>query len=364
MGIRSFDVVVIGAGQAGLALGYYLRRSSLSFVVLDAGQAPGGAWRRGWDSLRAFSPARWSSLPGKLMSGGPDDYPTRDEMVDYFAMYEKRYELPVVRPVRVESVERTDGGLKVITDSGEWVAGAVVSSTGTQGSPKVPDPPGRGDFRGVQVHSSGYANPHDFEGKRVLVVGGGNSGAQLSSELSQSADTTWVTLDEPEFLPDDVDGRVLFERATEKYRARAEGRPEPPAASLANIVMVPSVLAARERGDLQAVRPFEQFTGSGVVWPDGTEERIDAVVWCTGFGADVSHLESLGIVDGEGRVETEWTHSIEEPRLWLVGYGDWTGFASATVIGVGRTARETVEEIKTALAGDEHEAEGARLVSG
>lgn len=365
MSERHRDVVVIGAGQAGLALGYYLRRGGLSFIMLDANEAPGGSWLRGWASLRAFSPARWTSLPGKLMEGGPDDYPTRDEVVDYFAMYEERYGLSVERPVEVESVERTDGGFSVLADSGEWMARAVVSATGTQGNPYVPEYPGRKTFGGVQVHSSEYRRPEDFAGKRVLVVGGGNSGAQIVAELSVVADTTWVTPGEPEFLPDDVDGRVLFERATEKYRAKSQGLPEPPEANLANVVMVPSVLQARDRGDLASVRPFERFVEGGVVWPDGSEERVDAVIWCTGFGAVLSHLDALGVRDSEGKVATEGTRSLKEPRLWLVGYGDWTGFASATVIGVGRTARETVKEIEDSLdADDGKQPEEARLMSG
>lgn len=362
---KPVDVVVVGAGQAGLALGYYLRRSGLSFVILDANGASGGSWRRGWHSLRAFSPARWTSLPGRLMKGGPDYYPTRDEVVDYFAMYEERYGLSVERPVKVESVRRGEGELVVLTDSGGWRARAVVSATGTQGRPYVPGYPGRDVFRGVQVHSSEYRRPDDFAGKRVLVVGGGNSGAQIAAELSGFARTTWVTPDEPEFLPDDVDGRVLFERATEKYRAKSQGLPEPPAASLANVVMVPSVLEARERGDLASVRPFERLTEDGVVWPGGAEEKIDAVVWCTGFRAALKHLDALCVRGPDGGVITEGTRSVEEPRLWLVGYGDWTGFASATVIGVGRTARETVGEITSSLVDDGDErTKGVRLVSG
>lgn len=361
---RRLDVVVIGAGQAGLAVGYYLRRSGLSFGILDPEEGAGGAWRRGWDSLRAFSPARWSSLPGWLMKGGPDDYPTRDEVVEYFRKYEERYELPVKRPVDIRAVRRhREEGFVVETDGGEWTARAVVSATGTLRAPYVPEYPGRETFGGEQLHSSEYRRPEEFAGRRVLVVGGGNSGAQIMAEVSEVADATWVTPEEPEFLPDDVDGRVLFERATEKYKAKSEGRPEPPAASLADIVVVPPVKEARERGDLESVRPFERFTEGGVVWPDGSEGRVDAVIWCTGFRPALSHLEPLGVVDERGRVEVEGTRSVEEPGLWLVGYGDWTGFASATVIGVGRTARETAREVEAALEPESSE-EKARASPG
>lgn len=355
------DVLVIGGGQAGLAVGYHLlRRTDLSFAILDSEDGPGGAWRRGWDSLRAFSPARWSSLPGWPMPSGSDGYPTRDEVVDYFRRYEGRYELPVRRPVRVESVRREEDALLVETDSGSWPARAVVSATGSWRRPYVPDYPARGAFGGKQIHSGGYRGPEHYAGKHVLIVGGGNSAAQILAEVSKVAETTWVTLEEPEFLPDDVDGRVLFERATERYKAKQDGRPEPPAGNLANIVMVPPVKEARERGALESVRPFERFTQCGVVWPDGTEEPIDAVIWGTGFRPALEHLKPLGVLDGRDQVEVEEggasTRSVEEPRLWLVGYGDWTGFASATIVGVGRTARATAVEIADALGSGQQEA--------
>ncbi len=347
--MKSLDVVVIGGGQAGLAVGYYLRRTGLSWAILDAQQGPGGAWPRAWDSLRLFSPARFSSLPGWLMPGGTDDYPARDAAVDYLAQYEARYGLPVERPVRVRAVRREDGRFAIDTDSGEWRADAVVSATGSWARPFVPDVPGRELFRGIQLHSAAYRSPDALAGRRVLVVGGGNSGAQILAELSLVARATWVTLAEPTFLPDHVDGRYLFDQATEQYRARKEGRPAPPPADLGDIVMVQPVREARERGVLRAVRPFARMTEHGVVWPDGREEAVDAVVWCTGFRPALDHLRPLGVVEPDARVRVEGTRSVREPRLWLVGYGNWTGYASATLIGVGRSARATVDEIARAL---------------
>jgi putative flavoprotein involved in K+ transport len=342
---------VVGGGQAALAVGYYLRRrTDLSFVILDSEDGPGGAWRHGWDSLRGFSPARYSSLPGRLMPGGEDKYPTRDEVVDYLADYERRYELPVRRPVRVERVYREEGRLAVGMDRIRLPVRAVVSATGTWRRPHVPDYPGRETFRGEQIHSAHYVHPEPYAGKRVLVVGGGNSGAQVLAEVSRIAETSWVTLKEPTFLPDDVDGRVLFERATRRYRSMQGGNEEEPVGGLGDIVMVPPVREARDRGVLESVRPFGGFTKEGVVWSDGTEELVDAVIWCTGFRPSLGHLEPLGVIGDDGRVDTDGTRSVLERRLWLVGYGDWTGYASATLVGVGRTARSTVEEIEGELA--------------
>lgn len=343
--MERLDVVVIGGGQAGLAVGYHLRRTGLRYLVLDAREGPGGAWRHGWESLRLFSPARFSSLPGWMMEGGADDYPPRDAVVEYLAAYERRYELPVRRPVHVRAVRRAGDLLRVEAEEETWLASAVVSATGTWARPFVPEVPGRERFGGIQLHSAAYRSPGPFRNKRVLVVGGGNSGAQLLAELSRVADTTWVTLEEPRFLPDHVDGRHLFDQATARYRALQEGREPPPPASLGDIVVVPPVREARDRGALGSVRPFVEMTEAGVVWPGGREERVDAVIWCTGFRPALDHLRPLGVVGPDGRVELRGTRAAAEPRLWLVGYGEWTGFASATLIGVGRSARATADEI-------------------
>lgn len=345
------DVVVIGGGQSGLAAGYFLRRSGLGFEILDAGGRPGGAWPGAWDSLRLFSPASMSSLPGWPMpppdSGG---YPTRDDVVDYLTRYEQRYALPVRRPVRAQAVRDAGDRLAVETGSGTWLASAVISATGGAARPFIPDHPGQAGFRGRQVHSSAYRSPGAFAGQRVLVVGGGNSGAQILAEVSRVAEATWVTQEPPRFLPDEVDGRVLFAQASERVRAQMEGRePVAPKGGLGDIVMVPPVRDARERGVLHAARPFIRFEPGGVVWPDGTRSPVDAVIWCTGFRPELSHLAPLGVVDANGRVAVEDGRSTREPRLWLLGYGDWTGAASATLAGITRPARDTVHAIQRFL---------------
>ncbi len=352
---RPYDVLVIGAGQAGLAVARELSRTGLSYVVLDAQEGVGAAWRHAWDSLRLFSPARWSSLPGFLMPGGEEEYPRRSEVIAYLAEYERRYGLNILRPVRVQAVTRNGEGFRVETSRAPFQARFVVSATGTWDAPWIPEVAGRAEFRGQQVHSAFYRRPQAFAGQRVVVVGGGNSGAQILAEVSKAADTIWATLAPPTFLPDDVDGRVLFDVATQRYRARQAGLAFS-APSLGDIVMVPGVREARERGVLHARAMFTRMTGTGVVWPDGHEQDLDAVIWCTGFRPALGHLRPLGVVGPGGRVQVQGTHSVREPGLWLVGYGNWTGFASATLIGVGRSARTTVAEIRDA-AGQQHPAE-------
>src|SRR5690606_11627486 len=189
---REIDVLVIGGGQAGLAAGYYLRRAGADFVILDAQERPGGAWQHAWTSLRLFSPAQYSSLPGRMMPVPPDGgYPSAADTVAYLTDYERRYELPVLRPVTANAVRRGDGHLVVETDRGVWQAKTVISATGTWWRPYVPHYAGVRDFGGEQLHTVDYRDPEPFRGRHVVIVGGGNSAAQLLADISTVTTTTW-----------------------------------------------------------------------------------------------------------------------------------------------------------------------------
>jgi cation diffusion facilitator CzcD-associated flavoprotein CzcO len=351
--VHEVDVVVVGGGQAGLATGFYLRRAGLvpgeDFVILDAAPAPGGAWPRMWEGLRLFSPSSFSSLPGWMMPSWNDaelGYPPRDHVVEYLTAYEARYDLAVLRPHRVETVSRADDdprGRLLVTAGDLTVASrAVVSATGIWDRPFWPAYPGMAEFTGRQLHAADYRTPEQFAGQRVVVVGGGNSAAQILAEVSSVADTTWVTPRPPRFLPDDVDGRALFATARARIKALEEGRDHAGVAGLGDIVMVAAVKDARNRGALKAQPMFARLTETGVAWTDRTEQGTDAVIWCTGFRPALRHLRHLGLRTQNGRVAvggSSGTQALAEPRLYLVGYGDWTGPASATLAGVGPSAK-------------------------
>ncbi|UVI36229.1 ArsO family NAD(P)H-dependent flavin-containing monooxygenase [Brevibacterium spongiae] len=343
---RRVDVAVIGGGQAGLALGYYLRRAGLSFVILDQQSHPGGAWQHTWPSLRLFSPAQYSSLPGRLMPPSAVENPDAGHVIDYLSDYEDRYNLPVERPVEVAHVVSGQTGFTVVTDSGDWGAPVVVNATGTWSQPFWPSVPGQAAFRGTQSHSADYRGPGQFVNKSVLVIGGANSGAQIAADLVDSAEVTWCLRGEPRYLPDDVDGRELFRVATRQVQARAAGEPDPGGvASLGDIVAVPPVKEARDAGLLIASPMFERFTAEGVTWPDGSARRIDSAIWCTGFRPALRHLRGLDIREQDGTISLSGTESTRYPGMYFVGYGDWTGPGSATLIGVGATAKATVDSI-------------------
>ena len=349
---RPRDVVVIGAGQSGLAVAYYLRRAGFAphrdVVVLDANARPGGAWQHLWPSMRLFSPPSFSSLPGWMMPAADTDYPPATHVVDYLARYEQRYDLPVLHGHPVTSVTRADddpSGLLLVSTAAaadrpaaSWHARTVVSATGTWGRPFVPRYPGIESFVGRQRHSADYRGPEPYAGRRVVIVGGGNTAAQLLAEISLVAETTWVTLRPPKFLPDDVDGRVLFDVATARRRALDAGERDPGGvAGLGDVVMVESVRDARDRGVLEAEAMFERITPTGIEWGDGSRQEADVMLWCTGFRPDLPHLAPLGLRRDRTHPATVGTRAVDEPRLHLVGYGDWT-------------AREAVREIATDLA--------------
>ncbi|WP_224999999.1 ArsO family NAD(P)H-dependent flavin-containing monooxygenase [Cesiribacter sp. SM1] len=349
-----YDTIVIGGGQSALATAYFLRREGLEYLLLDKQPAAGGAWQQYWESLRLFSPADASSLPGWLMPRSEHTYPSRNEVVSYLQQYEERYKIPVERPVQVTAVHQEGAHFLVQADQEAYQAKTIVSATGSFQNPYIPPYPGRELFRGVQIHAAAYQNPEPFRDKKVLVVGGGNSGAQILAELSKTAHTTWVTENEPSFLPDDVDGRYLFSIASKIWEAKKRGETFVPRGSLGDIVLVEPVKEARERGALLARRPFNNFTEEGVRWPDGTTEYVDAVIWCTGYRPALEHLAPLAVLEADGKVLTRGTRSQKVNGLWLVGYGSWTGFASATLIGVGRSSRQTAAEIKKYLQQDSH----------
>ncbi|WP_439659486.1 NAD(P)-binding domain-containing protein [Lentzea sp. HUAS TT2] len=268
--------------------------------------------------------ARHSSLPGWPMPSFPDGYPTAQHVVDYLTAYEKRYDLPVHRPVQVTSVIRDGDRMLVHTDSGTWSARHVISATGTWWRPFRPllDLPGR------QLHTVDYRDPLEFAGQRIVVVGGGNSGAQIAADLAPHAELTWMTRRPPRYMPDEIDGKALFDIATR--RGSVSG--------LGDIVAVPPVREARDNGLFMATSmDVEALSGA------------DVVVWCTGFRPALSHLSPLRLRDTDGRVAVDGTTAVDEPRLHLLGYGGWTGPASATLIGVGPTAKVTVAKIAATI---------------
>jgi cation diffusion facilitator CzcD-associated flavoprotein CzcO len=237
---------------------------------------------------------------------------------------------------------------RIETNKSTYYAKAVVAATGTFGHPIILPVTGLPCFKGTVLHSAQYEGPEKFSGQRVAIVGEGNSGAQILAEVSLVANTFWLTRKEPRFLPDHVDGRYLFDAATQMYEAKKQGKEfQPP--SLGDVVMVPSVVNARERGVLKSVGSLASIREHSIILANGKKIEVDALIFCTGFQPALSYLANLGIVQIDGKVKTTETKAVDVPGLWLVGFGNWTGFAAATLIGVGRSAKSTVEGIELYL---------------
>lgn len=345
------DVIVIGGGQSGLACGYYLRRSKLDYLILDKQENCGGAWRNAWESLTLFSPAQHSSLPGWLMPKSENLFPLKQEVINYLCQYEQHYQLPIERNVEVKTITLENNVFRISTRKGDYFARTIIAATGTWENPFIPKIRGIETFTGIQLHSANYKNAELFGGLKVLVVGEGNSGAQIVAEVSKITSVKWSTRKPPQYLPDDVDGFYLFNVASAKYNAEKEGKPFDAANyDLGNIVMVPPVKDARLRNVLNSSGSFDSIYENGVVWKDGTNEAFDVIIWCTGFGYATSFLNDLVSTDERGIVKTEESHALEIPGLWLAGYGGWTGYASATLIGINRNAKQTVNQITEYLS--------------
>ena len=359
------DVVVIGAGQAGLSAAYHLRRRGFapapalgqSFVVLDAESAPGGAWQHRWPSLRMGTVNGIHELPGHAVPSADPDAPSRQVLPSYFAEYETRFDLRIRRPVRVEAVPRADddphGRLLVETDTpvavdeptSTWAARCVINATGTWRRPFWPLYPGADTFGGDQLHVHDYVSADAFVGKRVVIVGAGISAVQLLEEISRVTDTFWVSRTEPRWDAADFDtaARVAAIAGVEDRVRR--GLPPGSVISVTGQHWTPWARAAQERGALVWHPMFTAIEPDGVRMPDGSLERADVILWATGFRADIGHLRPLGLRTEAGGIRVAHGRALDEPRLFLIGYGP-----SQSTVGANRAGRLAVRTIVTERA--------------
>lgn len=406
---RPVDVVVIGAGQAGLSAAYHLQRrgfvpiagapsgegaerdhgagpseqrgdrrtgSERTFVVLDAEDGPGGAWRHRWESLTMETVNGIFDLPGMEVPEVDRAAASREVLPAYFAEYEERFDLPVRRPVRVSSVRRAgDGphggeGVRLVVvesstgsgadggadtgvaprgepDSGgaprggavTWAARYVINSTGTWTRPFWPRYPGQETFRGRQLHVHDYVSAQEFAGQRVVIVGAGISATQLLEEISLVADTLWVTRREIEWetgtAPTNFSAAI--DRVAERTR---QGLAPQSVISVTGQYRGPWILRAEERGVLVRHPMFTRIEPDGVRMPDGRLEPADVILWATGFRPAIAHLSPLGLRTPAGGIRVDAGRALDEPRLFLIGYGP-----SQSTVGANRAGRDAVRAI-------------------
>lgn len=267
---------------------------------------------------------------------------------EYFAAYEKGFDLRVGRPVTVKAVCDRGERLRVETDQGVFSARGVINATGTWEAPFIPEYPGAGLFRGKQLHTRDYRTAAEFAGQHVVIVGAGISAIQLLDEISRVASTTWATRHEPQFRDapfTSEDGRAAVARVEERVR---QGLPPGSVVSVTGLPITPAIRAMRERGVLSRSPMFAEITETGVRWADGAEQAADVILWCTGFRSALDHLAPLQLREESGGIVMAGrlaTQVAKDPRIHLVGYGP-----SASTIGANRGGGAAARELIGYLA--------------
>ena len=352
--------MVIGAGQAGLSVSYYLQRLGLDagndFVVLDRGPTTGGAWQFRWEALRIGSAHKINDLPGLDALGLSFDTadrhaPAKDVVADYYRRYEEHYGFQVVRPADVVSVENFGTDLMVnftLDDEEKEVSTVtVVNATGTWGAPFIPWYPGLKSFEGRHVHTNDYTSAEDYRDQSVIVVGGGTSAIGFLLELEGIAsDTTWVSRRPIDFLED---GDLNLEARVEAVRLQDEaaraGRALPSIVSGTGVPRTRRIQAGIERGVLTPRPIFESIEPHGVRWKDGAFKKADAIIWSTGFRPELRHLAPLKLREKEGGVVVAQGASWKDSRIFFAGYGP-----QASTIGANRAGRMIARQVVATLS--------------
>ena len=351
--VRRATVLVIGGGQSGLSAAYHLRRRGFvsaldphgdgrrTYVVLDSETAPGGAWRHRWESLRMATVNGIFDLPGLPKPPLDPQEPSRTAVPRYFAQFERAFEPPILRPVRVTSVHSEGRDLIVESTAGRWTTEAIINATGTWTNPVRPHYPGQETFAGIQLHTYDYVSADQLAGKRVAIVGGGISALQLLEEISRSATTFWYTRREPVFREDGFEpegaGREIIAKVVEDVEA---GRPTGSVVSYTDLAWTPYAVAARDRGALVRRPMFTAIEPHGVRESDGSFTSVDAILWATGFKAALSHLDPLHLRNAAGGIRLIGTQVAGEPRVHLIGFGP-----SQSTVGSNRAGRDAVNAL-------------------
>jgi len=348
------NTVVIGAGQAGLSTGYHLARRGVRFVILDANERVGDVWRRRWDSLRLFTPARYAGLDGLPFPAAPFSFPTKNEMADYLEAYARRFALPVRSGMRVVRLSRLGDRFLVVAGTTRFEADNVVVAMAQYQERRVPPFASELDSTTVQFHSLEYRNPAQWQTGDVLITGAGNSGAEIAIEAARSGHRTWLAGPSTGQVPFRIDGRaarlglyrlvlrVLFHRVLSigtpigrKIRPKVLRRAAPlirtksKNLAAAGVVRVPRVVGVR----------------NGLpILEDGRVLDVANVVWCTGFDHGFSWID-LPVFDSTGQPRHEAGIVAAEPGLYFVGLHFQYAFSSDMIHGVGRDAARVSDAI-------------------
>lgn len=343
---KNIDILVIGAGQAGLAIGYYLKQTKHSFVLVDAVRRIGDVWRNRYDSLILFSPRRYSALPGMALPGDPAGFPTKDEMADYLETYANYFAIPVHLHTKVERLESLDDTYQAATSQGDFMAQNVVIATGPFQKPFIPKLPGALSENIHQIHSSEYRRPSQLPEGPVLVIGAGNSGAHIAAELSNSRKVYLSVGHEIVIIPRQIWKRSIFwwldisrlSRVSVGSRlAKFLQKTEP----IISMELKPLIAS----GKLHVKERAFSFHEKEIAFTEGTKISVDSIIWATGYQFDFGWVDIPGVLDEQakpihqrGISPVKGIYFLGLPWLYRVG--------SAQLNGIGFDARYLYELLR------------------
>ena len=340
------DVIVIGGGQAGLAIGYFLAEQGRNFAILEAAEEHAAAWRARWDSLKLFTPARYSNLPGLPFPGDPDRYPGRDDVAAYLTEYARQFVLPVVLGSRVRAIRQAEGRYLIELDERTYTADQVVVATGPFQVPFVPPIAEHLGQDVVQLHSTRYRAPGDLPAGSVLVVGGGNTGFQIAQELSATREVHLSIGSRQTPFPQRILGRDLFwyldktgliRKSTDtRIGHRLQGR---------DTLIGSNPRTLHKRHGVRLHKRAVGASGRTVRFSDGTELHVSAVIWATGFRNDHSWIDAPTFDDAHRVVHRRGV--TDSPGLYFLGL-TWQHTRGSALLGwVADDAAYIADQIKT-----------------
>ncbi len=331
-------MLVIGSGQAGLTMGYYLQQTKRSFVLVDACNQIGDVWRNRYDSLVLFSPRNYSSLPGMTMPGNPEGFPTKDEFADYLERFAKYFSIPVQLNTKVERLEQVDGKYKAITSNGTFMATNVVVATGPFQKPVIPKVKGIDSKRIFQIHSSEYRRPSQLPKGSVLVVGGGNSGTQIAAELSKNRQVYLSTGHEIIFIPHRILNRSIFwwldtlrfsKISVDAKLSQFLKKTEPVIGMELKSLIASGMVKIKER----TISIHDQE----IKFQDGAKIKVDSIIWATGFDFDFSWISIPGVLDHNKPIHQRGVSPVK--GIFFLGLPWLSRVGSAQINGLKHDAK-------------------------